>query len=75
MSVRFDSHQLMLDFDAVRRRKKISEYRAATRCDIDPGTLAKLRNGTIEHITVNTMARMLDFMGTTTIEKYLKTGE
>ena len=71
MSARFDSHQLMADFDAVRKRRKISDYRAAQRCAIDPGTLAKLRTGEVQHITVTTMAKMLEFIGTTNIEKYL----
>lgn len=68
---KFDSGRLVQDFDAAVRRKKISRYRAAVRCGIDPGTLAKIRTGEIQHITVTTMAKMLNFIGTTNIEKYL----
>lgn len=75
MQDKFDSGLLIKDFDAAVRRKKLSRYRAALRCGIDPGTLTKLRTGEIQHITVTTMAKMLNFIGTTNIEKYLYEGE
>lgn len=71
MTARFDTKQLMADFDTVRKRKELSDYAAAHRCGIDPGSIQKIRSGEIQHITVTTMAKMLEFIGTTNIEKYL----
>lgn len=75
MDARFDTELLVADFDNLRRRRKLSVYRAAKRCGIDPGTLRSMMEGRIQHITVNTLAKMLQFIETTDIEKYLRSGE
>lgn len=75
MDVNFDSALLAQDFDLARRRKKLTSYKAAMRCGIDPTTLRRIIKGEIKHITVNTMARMIYFIGTTDIKKYIYQGE
>lgn len=75
MSVRFDTQRFFLDFDASRKRRKISINRAAARADLHPSTLHNLATGKISDITVNTLAKMLDFMGKTDINQYIVTDE
>lgn len=53
------------------RRKRITLNRAAHRCEIHFSTLSGLKAGSIRDITVTTLARMLDFMEVTDIEKYI----
>jgi DNA-binding Xre family transcriptional regulator len=69
--IRFNSQQLIRDFDAVAKRRKISLNKAAVRSNIQPSTAANLRTGKVEEITVITLARMLDFMDETDVGKYI----
>jgi hypothetical protein len=71
MSVKFNSAQVIRDFESVAKRKRISIHRAAVRVDIEPSTIYGLRSGAIKDVTVTTLARMLDFMGETDVGKYI----
>lgn len=71
MGIKFDSQQLIIDFDSVARRRKISTFRAAKRSDLDPSLLGRLRTGEVTQITVTTLAKMLHFMDNTDIKKYI----
>lgn len=71
MSIRFNSAQLLADFDAFRRRQHISLHKAATRADIQPNMIRGIRSGKIQDITVTSMARMLEYMGVYDITPYI----
>lgn len=71
MAIRFNSALLAHDLDVCRRRRKMTMHKAATRMDITQSTMSGLKNGKIKDITVTSLARILDFMGTTDIEKYI----
>lgn len=71
MTIRFNSYQLMLDFDAYRKQKKISLNKAANRAEVQPSTIIGMRSGKVQDITVTTLARMLHFMNETDINIYI----
>lgn len=71
MAIRFNSELLVQDIAAARKRRHLSEYRAAERMGLNQTTLMRLRNGTIVEITVSTLAKIMHFLGQTDIEKYI----
>lgn len=71
MTIRFNTPLLAKDLDNARKRRKISWDRTATRTNVQASTLYSLQKGKIHDITVTTLARILDFIGTTDIEKYM----
>lgn len=71
MAIRFNSALLSQDLEAKRRQRKITRNKAATRIGVTPSTLTGLKNGKIRDITVTSLARILDFLGTSDISKYI----
>lgn len=71
MTIRFNSKLLIHDLDVVRTRKRLSLCKVATRIKISQSTLSALRSGKVQEITVTTLARIIDFLDNTDIEKYI----
>lgn len=71
MTIRFNSELLMRDVDIIRKRRRISMQRASIRMEINSSTLYNLQSGKIKDITVTTLARILHFLGTTDVAKYI----
>lgn len=71
MAIRFNSALLAQDLETARKRRRLSMHKAANRMNITQSTMSGLRNGKIKDITVTSLARIMDFMGITDIDKYI----
>lgn len=71
MAIRFNSSLLARDIETARKRHKLTLHKASVRIGVTQSTLSGLKSGKVKEITVTSLARILDFLGTNDIEKYI----